>query len=81
MVTLRNFGLVMKLGNKINLYFILFLISFNFCLAEEKISSTPLINIDEINITLDNINKKNVFDYDKELKKKEILFKKIENDN
>ena len=40
-----------------------------------------IINIDEINITLDNINKKNVFDYDKELKKKEILFKKIENDN
>ena len=38
----------MKLGNKNYLILILFLILINFSFAEEKITTSPLINIDEI---------------------------------
>ena len=38
----------MKLGNKTFLIVIIFILSFNYSLAEEKITSTPLINVDEI---------------------------------
>ena len=38
----------MKLGNRIYLILILFFFSLNFSIAEEKIISTPLINVEEI---------------------------------
>ena len=38
----------MKLGSSINLILILFLFSFKLLIAEEKIITTPLINIDKI---------------------------------
>ena len=38
----------MRLGNKINLILILYFISFNFSLSEEKITTSPLINIEQI---------------------------------
>ena len=40
-----------------------------------------ILNLNTNNKLIDSITKKNVFDHDKELKKIEILFKKIENDN
>ncbi len=38
----------MKLGNKAHIIFILYFFLINFSLAEEKITSTPLINVDNI---------------------------------
>ena len=38
----------MKLGNKIYLFFILLFISISVLKAEEKITTSPLINVDEI---------------------------------
>ena len=38
----------MKLGNKINLILFIFLLSINFSKGEDKISSSPLINIEKI---------------------------------
>ena len=38
----------MKLGNKIYLFFILFFITISVLKAEEKITTSPLINIEEI---------------------------------
>ena len=38
----------MKPGNKANIIFILYFFLINFSLAEEKITSTPLINVDNI---------------------------------
>ncbi len=38
----------MRLGNKLTLILIFFLLSFNFLIAEEKITTTPLINVEKI---------------------------------
>ncbi len=38
----------MKLGNRVYLFLILIFFSVNFSIAEEKITTTPLINIEEI---------------------------------
>ena len=46
----------MKLGNRI---FVIILFSFNVLLAEDKISSTPLINIDNIQPSFENYDLKN----------------------
>ena len=40
-----------------------------------------IMNISPVDIILKNINQNNIFDHNKELNKKEILFQKIENDN
>ena len=50
----------MRLGNKI--YFIIFLIfsSFNYLLAEEKITTTPLINIEEIKPSFEELDEDNI---------------------
>ena len=40
-----------------------------------------IMNISSVDIILKNINQNNIFDHNKELNKKEILFQKIENDN
>ena len=50
----------MKLGNKFNFLLILFLILYNFSIfAEDKISSTPLINLNEIKPSFENLNEVN----------------------
>ena len=50
----------MKLGNKFNFFFILFLISYNVSLfAEDKITSTPLINLNEIKPSFEELNEEN----------------------
>ena len=38
----------MKLGNKINLILILFFFPLNFLIAEDKITTAPLINVEQI---------------------------------
>ena len=46
----------MRLGNKINLILILYFISFNFSLSEEKITTSPLINIEQIKPSFEELN-------------------------
>ena len=45
----------MKLGNKIYSILILFFFSFSLLIADEKITSTPLINIDKITPSFEEI--------------------------
>ena len=55
----------MKLGNKIRLILIFLFISINLAFAEEKISSTPLINLEKIKPgfeVLEDISEKNLLD-------------------
>ena len=49
----------MKPGNKIFLFFFFSIISLKTSLAEQKISSSPLINIDDIKPSFDELDKKN----------------------
>jgi methionyl-tRNA synthetase len=48
-------------------------------ISTKKVLET--INISDTDILIENINKENLLDNDKELRNLEILFKKIENDN
>tara|TARA_B100001057_G_scaffold387380_1_gene394543 strand:+ start:427 stop:930 length:504 start_codon:yes stop_codon:yes gene_type:complete len=65
----------MKLGNKIYIIFILCLISFNFSNAEEKIVTSPLINIEKIKPSFEELNDENekVSSNQNLIKKKSIL--------
>ena len=60
-----------KLGNKVYLIFTLFFLSLNFSFAEEKISISPLINIDKIKPSFEEleVEKENVI-AEKNFKKK-----------
>ena len=49
----------MKLGNKIYSILILFYFSFSLLIADEKITSTPLINIDKITPSFEEIEEEN----------------------
>ena len=49
----------MRLGNKINFIAILFFLSFNFSFAEDKITSTPLINLEKIKPSFEESNDEN----------------------
>jgi hypothetical protein len=49
----------MKLGNKIYLILILYFIFSNHSFAEEKITTTPLINIEEIKPSFEELDEKN----------------------
>ena len=40
-----------------------------------------IMNVDDADISINSINKLGIINHDKELKKLEILFKKIDNDN
>ena len=63
----------MKLGNKI-FFALLICISFNSINAEQKITSTPLINIDEIKPSFENIeDKSEISTSKKKLKEKKII--------
>ena len=53
MQTLKN----MKLGNRF--IFILFLFYFNLLIAEEKITTSPLINVEEITPSFDELDEEN----------------------
>lgn len=53
MQTLKN----MKLGNRF--FFILFLFYFNLLIAEEKITTSPLINVEEITPSFDELEEEN----------------------
>ena len=62
----------MKLGNKIRLILIFLFISSNLALAEEKISSTPLINLEKIKPSfeeLEDISEKSLLDQNLKEKK------------
>ena len=62
----------MKLGNKI-LFLFLFINSISYLLAEEKIITTPLINIDEIKPSFENLDENNEnITSNKKLKEKRI---------
>ena len=63
----------MKLGNKIQLILILILCVTNYSIAEEKISSTPLINIQEIKPSFEEQDEENDKIYsNRDLKKKKL---------
>ena len=49
----------MKLGNRVILIFILFYFSLNFLNSEEKITTTPLINVEKITPSFDEIIEEN----------------------
>ena len=49
----------MKLGKQINLFLILFFLLTNFSFAEEKITSSPLINLDKIKPSFEELNIEN----------------------
>ena len=49
----------MKLGKQINLFLILLLLLSNFSFAEDKITSTPLINLDKIKTSFEELNGEN----------------------
>ena len=49
----------MKLGNKLFFFSILFLYVCNFSFAEDKITSTPLINLEEIKPSFDGLSEEN----------------------
>ena len=68
----------MKLGNKINLILFIFLISINFSKGEDKISSSPLINIEKIKPSfeeLDEDGEKNFTNQNLKQKKKSSILK------
>ena len=61
----------MKLGKQINLFLILFFLLLNFSFAEDKITSTPLINLDKIKPSFEELNGENDdFITDQNLKEK-----------
>ena len=49
----------MKLGNKINILFISFFLTFYSSFAEDKITSSPLINLEEIKPSFEELNEEN----------------------
>ena len=61
----------MKLGKQINLFLILFFFLSNFTFAEDKITSPPLINLDKIKPSFEELNEQNDdFITDQNLKEK-----------
>ena len=50
----------MKLGNRINLTLLLCLFSFNYSFSENRITSTPLINVDEIKPSFEDLSEEKV---------------------
>ena len=46
----------MKVGNKNNIFFLLIFFSSNLCFAEDKIVSTPLINLEKIKPSFEEFN-------------------------
>ncbi len=64
----------MKLGNSIYLILIFALISFNFLIAEEKIVTTPLINIEQIKPSFEESDEDNKSSFSQQnLKKKKNI--------
>ena len=49
----------MKLGNRINLLAILYFLTFNLCFSEEKITTSPLINVEKIKPSFDELVEEN----------------------
>ena len=63
----------MKLGNKIFLILFLKFIFINISNAEQKITTTPLINIDQIKPSFENLDEKNNENLSNQIIKKKIL--------
>jgi hypothetical protein len=49
----------MKLGNKANFFFFLFFLLTGFAFAEDKISSTPLLNLEKIKPSFEELSDEN----------------------
>ena len=49
----------MKPGNKFYVFIVLFFFTINFCFSEEKITSTPLINLEEIKPSFESLEDEN----------------------
>ncbi len=49
----------MKLGNRINLLAIVYFLTFNLCFSEEKIATSPLINVEKIKPSFDELVEEN----------------------
>ena len=64
----------MKLGNKIYFVFILFFLTLNFSIAEEKIKTTPLINVEKIKPSFEELNEESdSISSNQNLKEKKII--------
>ena len=50
----------MRLGNKFNFFLISFFLSYNTSFAEDKITTTPLINLDQIKPSFEELNEENL---------------------
>ena len=70
----------MKLGKEINLFLIFFFLLSNFSFAEDKITSTPLINLDKIKPSFEELNEQNddfITDQNLKEKKSQIISLKL----
>ena len=64
----------MKLGNKIYFVFILCFLTLNFSIAEEKIKTTPLINVEKIKPSFEELNEESdSISSNQNLKEKKII--------
>ena len=60
----------MKHGSKFSFYFVIFFLLHNFLLAADKITSTPLINLDKIKPSFEELNEENENSTDNQIIKK-----------
>ena len=67
----------MKLGNKIFIIFFIVIISFRTSFAEQKITTSPLISIDDIKPSYEELEEKNDSIYSKEILKEKKINKKL----
>ena len=63
----------MKLGNKVFLILLFYIFFSNLLFSEEKIVTTPLINIDEIKPSFEELDDQENFSLNKSLKEKKML--------
>ena len=72
----------MQLGKKISIFFILFSFSYNFSFSEEKITTSPLINLEKIKPSFEELNEENEnFTTNQSIKEKKILNNSLKSSN
>ena len=72
----------MQLGKKISIFFILFLFSYNFSFSEEKITTSPLINLEKIKPSFEELNEENEnLTTNQSIKEKKILNNSLKSSN
>ena len=72
----------MQLGKKISIFFILFSFSYNFSFSEEKITTSPLINLEKIKPSFEELNEENEnLTTNQSIKEKKILNNSLKSSN